>query len=74
MKENKFDEKEVKELLVEKCEINGIKYEPRLIFDEERLAEAKTFWERGLAHLTRDLPEFEVVISQLRNSLDFLKE
>lgn len=73
-KENELNDSEIKRLLIRKCELRGIKYEPRLLFDEERLGEARSFWVKGLAYLTRELPEFEIVISELKDRLSFLQE
>ena len=33
------------------------------IFDENRLTEARSYWVKGLGHLTKKLPEFDMVIS-----------
>jgi len=44
-----------------------------LIFDENRLSEAKKFWTISLARLTKNLPDFESVVNDLRLMLDFIK-
>jgi predicted nucleotidyltransferase component of viral defense system len=72
LNETRFNESDVRELLVKKCENRGVEYKPELIFDTTRLKEAKAFWEKGLAYLTRDLPNFERVIEELHNKLVFL--
>ena len=74
LKETKFRNSEVRRLLKMKCELNGIKYEPNLLFDQRRLMEAHVFWEKGLAYLTRVLPRFEDVISEMKEMLSFLQE
>jgi uncharacterized protein len=74
LKENEFKDSEIRKLLKMKCELNGIKYEPSLLFDEKRLSEAQSFWEKGLLYLTRELPKFEVVISEMKERLSFLQE
>jgi predicted nucleotidyltransferase component of viral defense system len=74
LKENKFKDSEIKRLLKRKCELNMIKYEPSLLFDEKRLSEAQSFWEKGLLHLTKELPKFEVIISETKERLSFLQE
>lgn len=71
-KENDFDEKEVKELLMRKCELKGIDYDPELFFNRDRLKGAKDHWIAGLGHLTKELPDFDTVISELRPKLAFL--
>ena len=74
LKENQFKDSEIKKLLKRKCELNRIKYEPSLLFDERRLSEAQSFWEKGLLHLTKELPEFETIISEIKERLSFLQE
>ncbi|MEP0825635.1 MAG: nucleotidyl transferase AbiEii/AbiGii toxin family protein [Nitrososphaera sp.] len=74
MKEQEFDEQEIKTLVVEKCDLKGIKFMPDLLFDRVRIAEAKDHWTSSLAHLVRDLPEADNVILDLRNTLAFLQE
>ena len=73
MKEKNPDVKTVKDLLIRKCDITGIKFRPDLIFDESRLSEIKKYWNVALARLTKDLPEFDSVISELRIMLQFLQ-
>lgn len=74
LKEDKFKDPEIKKLLKRKCTLNRIKCEPSLLFDEKRLSEAQSFWEKGLLHLTRKLPEFEIIISEMKERLSFLEE
>jgi len=73
LKENQFKDSEIKKLLKRKCELNRIKYEPSLLFDERRLSEAQSFWEKGLLHLTKELPNFETIISEMKERLSFLQ-
>jgi predicted nucleotidyltransferase component of viral defense system len=74
LKENKFKDSEIRKLLKIKCELNRIKYEPGLLFDVKRLSEAQSFWEKGLLHLTKELPKFEIIISETKERLSFLQE
>lgn len=73
MKEKKPDVKTIKHLLIQKCDITGVKFRPELIFEESRLSEAKEYWNIALARLTKDLPEFDDTISELRIMLHFLQ-
>lgn len=73
-KEGKFRKSEVKWLLVKKCELSGVDYEPKLLFSKERLGEARSHWEPGLGYLTKKLPDFETVIKELKEALAFLKD
>ena len=70
LKEDRVDKTEIKRLLTEKCELNGIAYRPDLIFDKNRLMEADAYWVKGLGYLTKDLPSFDAVVSDLRGMLD----
>lgn len=72
-REGKFKVNEVRATLVKKCETIGIEYRPQLIFDKGRLDEAKSFWNGGLGHLTRKVPDFDRVVVELRESLRFLR-
>jgi len=72
MKEKDFNPDKIRELLIVKCEITGIEFKPDLIFDRNRLSEAKKFWTIALARLTRNLPDFELVMEDLRLMLDFM--
>ena len=68
-KDDEFDMDEVKNLLIKKCQINEIDYKPELIFDEDRLKEAEGYWQKALGELTKELPDFNIVISELKTKL-----
>lgn len=72
VKEHKFDNVEIKKLVVQKCEMKGIEYQPELLFNVVRLDEARAHWVVGLGHLVKELPDFNAVISELRLLLAFL--
>jgi len=57
MKEKEFNPDKIRELFILKCQITGIEFNPDLIFDENRLSEAKKFWTIALARLTKSLPD-----------------
>lgn len=73
MKEKEFNPDKIRELLILKCQITGIEFNPDLSFDENRLSEAKKFWTIALARLTKSLPDFESVVNDLRLMLNFVK-
>lgn len=73
MKEKNPNAKIVKDLLIRKCDITGIHFEPELIFEESRLSEAKKYWNVALARLTKDLPQFDSMVSELKIMLQFLQ-
>jgi len=73
MKEKDFKQDKIRELLIMKCQITGVEFKPELIFDENRLTEAKKFWTIALARLTKNLLDFESVIKDLRSMLDFMQ-
>ena len=68
-KERQFDKRKVFDLFRRKCEFAGVECSIGKIFELEHLQAAKEHWEKGLAHLTKELPDFEVVISDLREIL-----
>lgn len=72
LRERAFDKKKIQQLLVKKCEMTGVEYQPELVFDPKRLDEAERYWKHALGYLTKDLPEFKKVISELKSTLDFL--
>jgi hypothetical protein len=47
----------------------GIEFKQELIFNENKLNEAKGFWEVGLKDLVKELPDFDLVIDELRHGL-----
>lgn len=69
LKENQFDMKEMRDLLIKKCQINEIDYKSELIFNDKRLRAAKRYWERALSELTKELPKFDNVVSELKKKL-----
>ncbi len=71
---HQFDLRKIRKLLEKKCRITKVEFKPDLLYDETRLSEAKKFWMIALARLTKDLPDFDRVISELRNRLALLKE
>jgi uncharacterized protein len=73
MKENDFDKEEVKKLLLRKCELKGIEYQPELFFDKDRVNDAKGHWTIGLGRLVKEMPDFDKVVSELGEMLAFLK-
>jgi len=71
LKEKQFDVNEIRELTIKKCRINKIEYKPELVFGDERLREAKRYWQKALGELTKELPEFNEVVSELKKKLTF---
>ena len=69
LKVENFDPEDIRRLLTVKCESKGIEFKTELIFDESKLNEAKGFWEVGLKDLVRELPDFDLVIAELRHVL-----
>lgn len=74
LKDSRFKDSEIKKLLIQKCELNGLRYQPALIFDGTRLSQARGFWIEGLGYLTKEVPSFDTVISEMEARLDFLEE
>jgi len=74
LKAREFRGLEVKSLLLQKCKLSAVSYRPELLFAPDRLNEAGSFWVTGLGHLAKELPNFDVVVSELRAQLSFLQE
>jgi predicted nucleotidyltransferase component of viral defense system len=74
LREKDFNQSIIGELLIEKCRITGIEFRPELFFDPDRLSEANKFWTIALARLTRDLPDFELIVKDLKSMLDFIPQ
>jgi predicted nucleotidyltransferase component of viral defense system len=70
--EKDFKQDLIGELLIEKCRITGVEFQPELFFDPDRLSEAKKFWTIALSRLTRALPDFELIVRDLRSMLEFI--
>lgn len=66
LKVEKFDLEDIRRLSIVKCKSKGIEFKTELIFDENKLNEAKGFWEVGLKDLVKELPDFDLVIDELR--------
>lgn len=71
LKNKKFDVKEIRTAVIEKCNRIGIKYYPEKIFSDTETLRRQ--WKTDLVHLVRELPDFDAVISDLKKRLAFLK-
>jgi hypothetical protein len=69
LKVEKFDLEEISKLLIEKCRFKGIEFDSGIIFNENRLNDARRFWEVGLKDLVKELPDFDLVIDELKHEL-----
>lgn len=68
---NDFSNDRLWEILKGKCEFKDIPI-PKTedFFNKERIEEAGRYWERGLAHQLNNLPDFEKVLEELKDSLN----
>ncbi|MFQ6056580.1 MAG: nucleotidyl transferase AbiEii/AbiGii toxin family protein [Methanosarcinales archaeon] len=62
-----FDLEEIKKLV--RLKLRNKEFTIESIFNEEKLSSIKNYWERGLRHLTKDLPDFDTVIADLKQTL-----
>ena len=69
LKVEKFDLEDIRRLLIVKCKSKGIEFKTELIFNENKLNKAKGFREAGLKDLVKELPDFDLVIDELRHGL-----
>jgi len=64
---NDFSNERIWEILKEKCKFKDIQT-PKTedFFNKERTDEAGRYWERGLAHQLNNLPDFKLVLKELK--------
>jgi len=64
---NDFSNELLWEILKGKCEFKDIPI-PKTedFFNQERTDEAGRYWERGLAHQLNDVPDFKLVLEELK--------
>src|SRR3989338_4051947 len=61
------NKEKIKEVLVAKCKFKKMVCNEELLFEKEKIAEAKQFWEKGLAHQINNLPDFNAVVTECKN-------
>jgi len=65
-----FNTARLRRIIKRKFEAKGVELSYDRLFGEERLREARRFWERGLKELVREeLPVFDRVVDELREKL-----
>jgi predicted nucleotidyltransferase component of viral defense system len=70
LKNKSFDQEEIKNAVIEKCRRIGVKYEPGRIFKETE--NLKKQWKTDLVHLVRELPDYDIIMTELKEKLAFL--
>lgn len=70
LRNRKFDTLEINELVIEKCRCIGIEYNPDMVIPD--MESLKQQWKTDLVHLVKELPEFEIVVSELKKELELL--
>ncbi len=73
LRTNKFDEGRVKKVFAEKCRLKSIVPAYDMFFEDTKLSETRDFWKTGLVRLMKDIPDFDIVITDLRKRLEFLR-
>lgn len=68
-----FDKDKVKSILIEKCRFKKIEPSYDLFFEERKIEEARDFWKTGLSRLMENVPDFEIVIRDLKEDIEFLR-
>lgn len=68
-----FDKDKVKSIFIEKCRYKKIEPSYDLFFDKIKLDEARDFWRTGLSRLMENVPDFEIVVRDLREEFEFLR-
>ena len=68
-----LDSSKIGKMVVEKCKINDIDYNPAKIFDSTRLNGLEEYWEKDLGRLIADdLPSPKTVFKDIKGLLTFL--
>lgn len=70
--EDGFNRKHIGQLVLEKCNINKIEYDPAKISDQERLDGLTSHWYSELGRLVEELPEPNQVFSEISKLINFL--
>lgn len=70
LKNKKIDATEIKNLVIEKCNRVNIEYTPNKIFSDIKLLKVR--WKKDLVYLVKELPDFDVVLVELKKELEFL--
>lgn len=73
MKNEEFDKAKIRELFIEKCRHKNIKPDYDLFFEKTKIDEARDFWKGGLSRLMNEVPDFEMIVLDLKKRLEFLK-
>lgn len=68
-----FDKDKVKSIFIEKCRFKKIELSYDLFFEERKIEEARDFWKTGLSRLMENVPDFEIVIRDLKKEIEFLR-
>lgn len=68
-----FDKEKVKAIFIKKCRYKKIEPSYDLFFEKTKLDEARDFWITGLSRLMANVPDFEIVVKDLRKELEFLR-
>lgn len=64
-----------KEVLFKKCKHKNVICNEQLLFEKNKVDEAKIHWEKSLTHQMSDLPNFDTISLELRDLLQvFLKQ
>lgn len=72
---DKINKIKTKEVLFKKCKHKNVICNEQLLFEKNKVNEAKLHWEKGLTHQMRDLPHFDTISLELRDLLQvFLKQ
>ncbi len=72
-KNKEFDKAKIKELFIKKCKDKNVELGYELFFEKTKINEARDFWKIGLSRLMNEVPDFDMVVSDLKKELMFLK-
>jgi len=61
-----INREKTKQVLYDKCKFKNLVWNEELLFDTEKITEAKKHWELGLAHQINALPDFMTVVKECK--------
>lgn len=71
----KINKIKIKDVLTKKCLFKNLICNKTLLFEADKIAEVRKYWEKGLAHQINNLPDFKKVVEECEKLLDkFLED
>jgi|SRR3989338_2264637 len=70
-----INKEKTRKILAQKCAFKSLVCSKELLFEKNKIAQAKLHWEKGLAHQINSLPDFTTVVKECKELIgEFLRE